>query len=103
MPTQDDIQELLDNCDSEMTTLNGVNGRKFTSKINGKSIFFPAAGGRWNDDLWGVGGSGDYMSSTLEPDDATLSNVYILYFYSGGAYYNYGRWGGCSVRPVLRN
>jgi hypothetical protein len=31
MPTYDDIQELRDNCTSEWTTLNGVNGRKFTA------------------------------------------------------------------------
>lgn len=45
MPTSDELRELLDNTDSEWTTINGVNGRKFTSKTDtSKYIFFPAAG-----------------------------------------------------------
>lgn len=44
IPRQEDIVELVDNCVSEWTTKNGVNGRKFTSKNNGYSIFIPAAG-----------------------------------------------------------
>ena len=32
MPTRDEIDELKNNCTSEWTTLNGVAGRKFTSK-----------------------------------------------------------------------
>ena len=47
MPTYDDFEELFDNCDYEWTTLNGVDGMKFTSKTNGNSIFLPAAGYRW--------------------------------------------------------
>ena len=45
MPTQDEMQELLDNCTQVWTTQNGVNGRLFTGP-NGNSIFLPAAGGR---------------------------------------------------------
>ena len=48
MPTQKDFQELIDNCDSTwVADFNGtgVAGRIFTSKINGNSVFFPAAGG----------------------------------------------------------
>lgn len=44
MPTESEYQELYNNCTSEWTTLNGINGRKFTSTKNGKSIFLPAAG-----------------------------------------------------------
>ena len=44
MPTKEEFQELIDNCKMEWTTLNKVKGMKFTSKINGKSIFLPAAG-----------------------------------------------------------
>lgn len=44
MPSVDDYQELLDNCTSEWTTINDMNGRKFISNVNGASIFLPAAG-----------------------------------------------------------
>ncbi|MBO4723117.1 MAG: hypothetical protein J5629_09355, partial [Muribaculaceae bacterium] len=43
MPSQEQIQELYNNCFSEWTTLNGVNGRLFTGP-NGASMFMPAAG-----------------------------------------------------------
>ena len=43
MPTKDDFEELVNNCTSEWTTFNGVNGCKFTGH-NGNSVFFPATG-----------------------------------------------------------
>lgn len=100
MPTLEEIKELRDNCTHEWTTLNGVNGRKFTSKINGKSIFFPAAGNRWYglDDA----GEGKYWSSTQHPGYSYSAGS--LYFHSGGAYWSYSyRNYGRSVRPVVRN
>jgi len=100
MPTYDDIQELCDNCTYEWTTLNSVNGTKFTSKINGNSIFLPAAGYRWDGDLYIAGEYGGYSSSTQASDYA-----FGLYFYSGGANWNNSsyRFSGQSVRPVVRN
>jgi hypothetical protein len=44
MPTKDDLIELTANTTSNFETLNGVNGMRFTSNINGNSIFIPAAG-----------------------------------------------------------
>ena len=50
MPTQNEFQELLDNTDNEWIenfNESGVNGRKFTSRIDtSKYIFIPAAGVR---------------------------------------------------------
>ena len=43
MPTPAQFREFKDNTTNAWTTLDGVNGVKFTSK-NGKSIFIPAAG-----------------------------------------------------------
>ena len=44
MPTQNQGQELIDGTTSTYITLNGVNGRKFTSKTNStKYIFLPLA------------------------------------------------------------
>ena len=44
MPTKDEYQELLDNCNIVITddyNGTGVAGKVFTSKVNGKSVFFP--------------------------------------------------------------
>jgi hypothetical protein len=64
MPTVSEFQELNANCISEWTTQNGVNGRRFTSRINGNSIFFPAAGRRSGVSLYYRGSFGDYWSSS---------------------------------------
>lgn len=41
IPTRSEFQELIDNCDAELITLNNVEVRKFTSRKNGCSIFLP--------------------------------------------------------------
>lgn len=42
MPTRDEMQELIDKCTWEWTSLNGMNGYKIISS-NGNYIFLPAA------------------------------------------------------------
>ncbi len=99
MPTLDQVEELLDNCSSEWTTVNGVKGRKFTSKINGNSIFLPAAGYRSDSGLYRAG-SGYFWSSTLF--EGGPNYAYDLDFDSGRAYCDInGRSDGFSVRPVI--
>ena len=99
VPTQVQIKEFLDNTTSVWMTLNGVNGRKFTSKINGSSVFLPAAGYRWGGGLYNVGTRGYYWSSTPYGEDL----AYDLYFNSsefGHGFNNYYRNYGLPVRPV---
>ena len=99
MPSQAQIKELFDNSSSEWTTLNGVDGRKITSNINGNSIFLPAAGNRWNGELYLAGDWGDIWSSTLY--ESGPNYAYGLGFDSGGVSWYYGsREYGQSVRPV---
>ena len=101
MPSKDQVKELLDNCSSVWTTFNGVKGRKFTSKKNGKSVFLPAAGDRWDDGLYYAGSYGSYWSSTQNP--SVTSYAYDLGVASVKAdWYNYGRGYGHTVRPVSR-
>ena len=99
MPTLNQVQELLDNCSSEWTTVNGINGRKFTGP-NGNSIFIPAAGYRWHPSLIFVGSRGIYWSSSLS--ESSPSNAYNLLFDSSSAECSNGhsRETGRSVRPV---
>ena len=98
LPTSGEFQELYNNCDSEWTDEDGVAGRRFTSRINGNSIFFPAAGFYDGTTLSSRGSSGFYWSSTW------YSETYARYmgFDSTGVgpQNNYGRRLGFSVRAV---
>jgi hypothetical protein len=96
MPTQAQLIELSANTTYEWTTINGVNGGKFTAQ-NGNYIFIPAAGFYYNGRLYDVGIDNNVWSST--PSDS--SNAYDLNFGNGGNdVYDGGREGGYSVRPV---
>ncbi len=102
MPTYEDMRELFDNTTSKWTTVNGINGRKFTSKTNGNSIFLPAAGCRNGSSLRDQTSYGRYWSSSVYPSRSYVAR--FLDFDSGGAYASCdGRLYGFSVRPVLRN
>jgi uncharacterized protein (TIGR02145 family) len=103
VPSLTEIQSLLDidNVSNEWTTENGVNGRKFTDKNNGNSIFLPAVGYRFNGSgrLNGIGTNGNYWSSTVYEDYS--NHAYELGIASNavnwlGSYRNTGY----SVRPV---
>ena len=80
LPTVGEFQELNNNCDSEWTDEDGVAGRRFTSRINGNSIFFPASGYYNGTSLSGRGTNGLYWSSSY----ISATTAYNLYFYSGG-------------------
>lgn len=99
VPTIKQWKELFDNCEIEWTTVNEVNGRKFTSRKNGNSIFLPAAGYRVGTSLYYAGSRGDYWSSSLN-----TGNPYYAWgvsFYSEGVNRRYYiRYYGPSVRPV---
>lgn len=98
MPTGEEFQELYDNCDWEWTSENGYYGVRFTSKINGKSIFFSASG-YGSGSSWNYrGASGYYWSASFYSSRYARS----LYFDSGGVtpQSNNYRFYGFSVRAV---
>ncbi len=64
IPTEDQLDELIDECTWTWTTQNGVNGRMVTGP-NGNSIFLPAAGGYFAESYNEVGSWTIYWSSTL--------------------------------------
>ena len=104
MPTQSEFQELIDNTDKLWTTINGVNGYKFTSKKEGyqnNSIFIPAAGGCGDGSVDNVGSGGDVWSSSLYASYPYYA--WNLYFGSGGCYMSLiSRYCGRSVRGVRK-
>lgn len=98
MPTQAEMQELMDKCTWEWTAVNGVNGYKVSG--NGNSIFLPAAGSYNNISIMYQGNRGCYLSSTLFDEDIELG---CCLGFNEKAYYpiNDYRTKGHTVRPVM--
>ena len=102
MPTKAEYQELLDNCNVVWTgdyNGTGVVGRIFTSKVNGNSVFFPAAGYCSSSSMNGIGsdGLGVYWSASW----SSSSHAWELDFnYDSQNLYGSGRYYGYSVRGV---
>lgn len=105
MPTQTEIQELLENTENEWVedfNSTGVNGRKFTSKVDkNKYIFIPASGYRTGYQWFGAGYFSFVWSSTLY--SSNIYTVYVLDFdsYSIGVDENRCRVDGLVVRGVM--
>ena len=78
LPTVGEFQELNSNCTSEWTDEDGVAGRRFTSRINGNSIFFPASGYYNGTTLDSRGSIGLYWSSSY----LSATRAYYLLFNS---------------------
>ena len=105
VPYEVEIPKLLDadKVNNEWTTRDGINGRKFTDKITGNSIFLPAAGYRHSYDGTFIndGDSYFYWSSTV-PEVYYSVGAYCLRFGSRDSadYISIFRAYGFSVRSV---
>ena len=74
MPTKKEYQELLDNCNYELTIMSGVKGYLFTGKT-GKTVFFPLAG-RTSDNTrkyWNSENVGLYWTANSFSDNARIA------------------------------
>lgn len=100
MPSLEQIRELVNNCTTQWTTRDGVNGVLFTSNINGASLFLPAAGYRESRVLSNAGLSGSYWTRTLYVNDSPF--VHNLFFGQNNVQteFNGDRSRGHSVRAV---
>ena len=99
MPTKTEFKELYDNTDTEWTTIDGVNGRKFMKKSDHSVyIFFPATGTYDGTSLSLRGSRGFYWSASHISDPV----AYNLSFDRWNIYpqNNYNRRYGFSVRAV---
>ena len=101
MPTKAEYQELLDNCDATWVSSymgKGVAGRLYTSKVNGNSVFFPAAGLCNYSSVYYVGSFGLYWSASWN----SSADAWGLGFDSGGQSVGsgYSRDYGQTVRGV---
>ena len=102
MPTNVECQELIDNCNLMWTddyNGTGVAGCIFTSKVNGNSVFFPAAGCCNCSAVISVGSFGYFWSASW----GSSSFAWYLYFFSGiQEVYSINRYFGYSVRGVCK-
>ena len=102
MPTKEECDELHDenNCTWVWTTtIDNQNGYLVTSKINGNSIFLPAAGYRSGTDLIDVGSAGGFWSSSLDMENPSYAwgvGFSLMDVIVGSSHLEIGR----SVRPV---
>ncbi|GHV43491.1 hypothetical protein FACS1894180_2730 [Bacteroidia bacterium] len=99
VPTQAELESLLDLTKvSNVWVTTPANGRLFTDKASGNTLFLPAAGGRnSNGDMFTSAGRGYYWSSTA----SVATAAYHLLLFSDGISVNYNyRTYGFSVRSV---
>lgn len=94
------------NTTTEWITVNGINGKKVTSKSNGNSIFLPAAGDYTDTSLKNEGSRGYYWMCSIDGYYSNYNRANELYFDSGRFSYNFSnrhyRYTGRSVRPVRK-
>lgn len=100
MPTATEFEELIENCEWVWSTVEKVKGYTIISKINGNSIFLPAAGAIEIPSIETQGSIGYYYSSDLRTDLST--NAIHLTFYEGGRFeiQDHERRYGFTIRPV---
>lgn len=99
LPTADEFQELFTKCDVEWTTVEGLTGYKFTSRVNSNSIFLPAAGSRTGNAVSGEGAKGLYLTGSINKGNADFA---VSYEFANGsnAQVTTPRFQALSVRPV---
>ena len=100
MPNEADWEELYENCDCSWIILNGVACNQVTSKINGNSIFLPAAGYNLRGSILDIGNYGFYWLNYLDPNYGPGSARYMG-VHNSGIYNSINSRGvGRSIRPV---
>ena len=103
IPSQAEMDELLEKCTWTWTTMNGMSGYKVTSNVEGyigNYIFLPAAGVCFEDIQSGVEMFGHYWTSSMS--DASYTAAWELYFnYNKPEYLSGSRYNGYSIRPVF--
>ena len=100
MPTEAESYELIDKCTWHWTAINGKNGYKVVSDVNGNSIFLPAAGIYIDTRLFYVGSDGFFWLNSLQDGGPHSAKSFgFISDHPGSSSDSRGR--GLSVRPVL--
>ena len=99
IPTQTQVQEIINETNNTWTTKNGVNGWKFTSKKDSSKYIFLPAGGVWTNNQYKLSNQqGNYLTTKY----SGTSNSSPIYFISTQIYYNVSiyRYTGMNVRAI---
>ena len=97
MPTKAEQDELRTECIWTWVTQNGVNGYKVSSKVNGNSIFLPAAGYKAGNSVYTTNGL--YWSSNITSNPEIANFMGFDSNSSGSEVLQ--RYDGLNIRPVL--
>ena len=103
MPTNDQLEELYNNTECSIVTINGVKGMLITSDINGHQLFIPFMKGCWYCSEYVREGISTYMWSS-QISGSNNVGAYMLFCNFGGVA-NTGianRSNGFSVRGVFK-
>ena len=101
MPSKEQIEELINkkNTSIRWDNINGVSGKRITSRTNGNSIFIPAAGIRGDANTIYEGSDCVCWSRTLNYYNSYEAEYLLLYIGNDCCHYN-KRGYGFTVRPV---
>lgn len=103
IPSNGEMWRMLSNCTEEWTSLNGIQGVKYTSNKNGNSIFFPIAPQRQGENII-EGTSTYYWLNKINEEDNTMAGTFYIRWNNGSLldYPTAGqkRYIGLPIRPV---
>ena len=103
MPSSEQIKELITNTESAWIIDyhgSGVNGRLFTSNINGEKLFFPACAMLFVDHCYGLNNSGSFWSNSIGSYYSDFGK-YLWFNQSGIGIANGNRVCGLGIRGVF--
>lgn len=101
LPTFDEVRELFANTTLKWVVRKGCHGILLTSKINGKSIFLPAAGKRSGNDIEEFDQSCNYWTSSIGLVTSNFASFFRFKSPNGG-YGDCVRCYGHTIRPVCK-
>jgi hypothetical protein len=94
LPTNDQCNELINNCTYSWETKDGVKGALLTSKINSNSIFLPLSGYALNNKLY------KQKYSFLFTNEAFIDGIELTFTPTNIYTYTIYRYQGCCLRGV---
>ena len=103
IPTIEQFEELNANTKYEWVEIDGVQGGKFTSKVEGytdKFLFFPAVGRATDGKIERIGYKCNYWSASLDGNEADGGKTFDFTKSTPGASIGSLRKIGCPIRPV---
>ena len=101
MPSEEQFRELLNNCEHEWSSINGVYVLKLTG-TNGGTISLPYAGYIWGYETYQVNEYANYWTSTMMTSDSNKAIGFGFYPPNVVSFEGVFRYTGLSVRPIFQ-